>query len=57
MTSLQPWQSGSAYLLMVDESVDERLGWPAATWARLRDVRAATDPAGLFVAPHPATEG
>ena len=35
MDALQPWATGSAYLLMADEEVDERRGWPAASWQRL----------------------
>ena len=34
MSALQPWDSGTSYLLMVDEQVDERRGWST-------DVRAA----------------
>jgi FAD/FMN-containing dehydrogenase len=55
MSALQPWVTGSAYLLMADEAVDERRGWPAASWQRLAAVRAAADPQGLFVPPHPVT--
>jgi hypothetical protein len=54
MGALQPWTTGSAYLLMVDEQVDERRGWPAAAWQRLSGIRAAVDPDGLFVPPHAA---
>ena len=28
--ALQPWATESAYLLMVDDEIDERRGWPAA---------------------------
>jgi len=55
MSALQPWVTGSTYLLMADEAVDERRGWPAASWQRLAALRAAADPHGLFVPPHPAT--
>ncbi len=55
MRALQPWVTGSAYLLMTDEAVDERRGWPAASWQRLVALRTAADPHGLFVPPHPAT--
>ena len=55
MSALQPWATRSAYLLMADEEVDERRGWPAASWQRLAAVRAAADPHGLFVPPHPGT--
>ena len=49
MSALQPWATESAYLLMADEEVDERRGWPAASWQRLAALRAAADPHGLFV--------
>ncbi len=52
MTSLQPWRSESTYLLMLDEQVDERRGWPAPSWQRLAALRTAVDPQGLFVLPH-----
>lgn len=55
MGSLQPWATGSTYLLMADGEADEWRGWPAGTWQRLVDVRAAADPAGLFVPPRPPT--
>jgi FAD/FMN-containing dehydrogenase len=55
MSALQPWATTSAYLLMADEDVDERRGWPAASWQRLAALRAAADPHGLFVPPHSAT--
>ena len=51
--ALQPWTNDSAYLLMVDDVIDEQRGWPANAWRRLVDVRAAADPDGLFLSPHP----
>ena len=54
MTALQPWQAESAYLLMTDGEVDERRGWPAASWRRLEALRTAADPQELFVPPHAA---
>ncbi len=54
MTALQPWRSESSYLLMLDEQVDERRGWPAPSWQRLAALRNAADPHGLFVLPHAA---
>jgi FAD/FMN-containing dehydrogenase len=54
--ALQPWATGSAYLLMADEQVEEQRGWPAASWRRLADIRAAADPHGLFLSPHPAAK-
>lgn len=52
--ALQPWATGSEYLLMADADVDEQRGWPASSWQRLVDIRAAADPHGLFLSPHPA---
>ena len=52
MDALRPWATESAYLLMADDEVDERRGWPGASWRRLAAIRAATDPHGLFVPPH-----
>jgi hypothetical protein len=54
--ALQPWATGSAYLLMADEDVEEQRGWPATSWRRLVDIRAAADPHGLFLPPHPAPQ-
>ena len=54
--ALQPWGTGSAYLLMADEDVDEQRGWPASSWQRLLDIRATADRQGLFVSPHPAAK-
>ena len=55
-TPLQPWATESAYLLMADADVDEQRGWPASSWQRLLDIRAAADPHGLFLSPHPAAK-
>jgi FAD/FMN-containing dehydrogenase len=54
--ALQPWATGSAYLLMADEDVDEQRGWPAGAWQRLVDIRATADPQGLFLSPRPASQ-
>ena len=54
--ALQPWATESAYLLMADADVDEQRGWPASSWQRLLDIRAAADPYGLFLSPHPAAK-
>ena len=51
--ALQPWATESAYLLMADEEVDERRGWPGASWRRLAAIRGTADPHGLFVPRHP----
>jgi hypothetical protein len=53
---LQPWATGSAYLLMADADVDERRALPAGSWQRLVDIRRAADPDGLFLPPRPAAQ-
>jgi FAD/FMN-containing dehydrogenase len=55
MSALQPWDSGTSYLLMADGKMDERRGWSAESARRLEAVRAAADPAGLFVPPRSRT--
>jgi FAD/FMN-containing dehydrogenase len=52
-SSLQPWATGSTYLLMADQHADARSGWPAASLQRLADLRTAVDPHGMFLTPHP----
>ena len=54
--ALAPWATGSTYLLMTDADVEERRGWPASSWQRLVDIRAAADPDGLFLPPRPASQ-
>ena len=54
LDAVQPWGSGALYLSMLDDQADERRGVPAASWRRLSEVRAAADPDGLFVVPHPS---
>lgn len=50
--AVQPWGSGSLYLSMVDDRVDERRAVPGGHWDRLAAIRVAADPDGLFVLPH-----
>jgi FAD/FMN-containing dehydrogenase len=49
--ALQPWDSGSSYLLMSDGPVEERRAWSAESAQRLEAIRATADPDGLFVRP------
>lgn len=56
MGALRPWAADSSYLPMADQDVDERRGWPTSSWQRLMDIRAATDPHGLFVSPRPTSK-
>lgn len=53
--AVQPWGSGSLYLSMLDDRVDERRAVPGGSWRRLAAIRAAADPDGLFVLPHTAS--
>jgi hypothetical protein len=55
MSALQPWDSGTSYLLMADGQVDERRGWSTESARRLEAVRAAADPDELFVSPRSRT--
>jgi hypothetical protein len=55
MNALQPWDSGTSYLLMADGQVTERRGWSAESAQRLEAVRGAADPDGLFLPPRPRT--
>ena len=55
--ALQPWATGSAYLLMADADVDEQRGWPTNSWQRLVDIRGAADPERLFLSPRPGAQG
>lgn len=56
LRSLEPWASSALYLLMVDEEVDGRRGWPRAPRERLAAVRAIADPGGLFLSAHSALQ-
>ena len=53
MRALQPWDSGTSYLLMTDGRVDERRGWSESSARRLEAIRATADPDGLFIPPRP----
>ncbi|MCU1595866.1 MAG: linked oxidase domain protein [Frankiales bacterium] len=52
LEALSPWATGSAYLPMLDESVESRTGFPSESWSRLQQVRSQADPRGLLVAQH-----
>ena len=54
MTKLEAFDRIKAKIdALTDEQVEERRGWPAASWRRLVDIRAAADPHGLFLSPRP----
>jgi FAD/FMN-containing dehydrogenase len=44
--------TGRNYLNFVEQPVDTSTGYDAASWARLRQVKAEVDPDGLFLANH-----
>lgn len=53
VAALAPWATGSRCLNFTQERVAPEAAFPAETVRRLRAVRAAVDPAGLFLANHP----
>jgi FAD/FMN-containing dehydrogenase len=52
-TAMAPWSNGRQYLNFAETAVDTGSGYETAHWDRLRRIRAAADPTGLFVANHP----
>ncbi len=52
MKALAPWSNGRHYLNFAEAALDTSTGYAAADYARLRAIRAAVDPQGLFVANH-----
>ena len=52
MTALAPWSTGSEYLNFTERSLDTSAAYDRDTWLRLRSVRTAWDPDGLFLANH-----
>jgi FAD/FMN-containing dehydrogenase len=53
VTALERWSTGTRALNFTDGAGFSETGYDAAAWARLREVRRAVDPQGLFVANHP----
>lgn len=53
---LAAWQADELYLAMVEHNDEVRRGWTPPAWERLRAVRAAADPHGLFVARQDAAD-
>jgi hypothetical protein len=53
--ALAPWSTGRRYLNFTEHPVPAASGWAPAALDRLRAVRAAVDPTGLFRANHPVT--
>jgi hypothetical protein len=50
---VEPWSTGGDYLNFADQPGDASRAFDADTYARLREVKAAVNPDGLFVAAHP----
>jgi FAD/FMN-containing dehydrogenase len=50
--TMTPYATGRQYLNFVEEPVDAAAGYAPESWQRLRAVRSAVDPTGLFVANH-----
>jgi FAD/FMN-containing dehydrogenase len=53
VTALERWSTGTRALNFTDVAGQCETGYDAAAWSRLREVRRAVDPQGLFVANHP----
>jgi hypothetical protein len=53
VAKVEPWSTGGDYLNFVDQPRDASGAFDADTYARLREVKAAVNPDGLFVAAHP----
>jgi len=53
VAAMEPWATGAEYLNFADRPGDASKGFDQETYARLREVKAAVDPDGLFVAAHP----
>jgi hypothetical protein len=54
--ALAPWSTGRRYLNFTEHRVPAASGYAPAALERLRAVRAAVDPIGLFRANHPVTD-
>ena len=50
--AMAPWSSGTHFLNFSEDRVDPRTGYDADAWTRLQAIRAAVDPAGVFLANH-----
>jgi FAD/FMN-containing dehydrogenase len=53
--ALAPWESERSYFNFSERTIDSARLYPAATYRRLRRIKAAYDPDELFVANHPIT--
>jgi hypothetical protein len=53
--ALGPWATGTDYLNFADRPCDASRAFDEQTLRRLREIKAAVDPDGMFVAAHPVT--
>ena len=51
--AMEPWATGGHYLNFADRPSDGSRGFPADSYRRLLEIKAAVDPNGMFVAAHP----
>ena len=53
VAAMTPYADKRQYLNFVEHPTDPSAGYDPQIWNRLREIRAAVDPNGLFVANHP----
>ena len=53
VAALAPWATGTSVLNFTEERTDTSTAYGKGDWERLRTIRAAVDPDGLFAANHP----
>ena len=53
VAAMEPWATGGDYLNFADRPGDASRAFDEETYGRLREIKAAVDPDGLFVAAHP----
>lgn len=56
VAALRPWANGRSVLNFAENETDASTAYDRGSWERLRTVRAAVDPDGLFAANHPVPQ-
>ncbi|OAA27874.1 FAD/FMN-dependent dehydrogenase [Frankia sp. EI5c] len=56
-SAVAPYTGAQQYLNFVEDRIDPAAGFDPVSWSRLRAIRAAVDPNGMFVANHPIPLG
>ena len=56
VAALRPWANGRSVLNFAENETDASTAYDRGSWERLRTVRAAVDPGGLFAANHPVPQ-